>query len=98
MAYANDAAAFFERADIRWATRYEGLTTLSDRFIAKAYDNDLVYGHKRFYNAESAILLAREAGFTRVEERAMHDSALPNIAAVEPVYHEGESFYVEAYK
>ena len=98
VAYANNDAAFFESAEIRWANRYPGLTTLGGRFAGKAYDNDLVYGHKWFYDAESAILLAREAGFSRVEERAMHNSALPNIAAVEPVYRGGESFYVEAYK
>lgn len=97
VAYANADATFFERADISWANRYRGLTTFGDRFIGKAYDNDIMFGHKWFYDAESAMLLAREAGFARVEERAMHESSLPNIAAVEPAYREGESFYVEAY-
>lgn len=98
VAYANNDAAFFAQTDIRWVNRYQGLKTLGDRFIGKAYDNDLVYGHKWFYDAESAMLLAREAGFSRAEERALHDSTLPNIASVEPAYRGGESFYVEAYK
>ena len=47
---------------------------------------------------EGASLLLRQAGYARIEERTMHDSALPNIAAVKPEYRGGESFYVEAYK
>src|ERR1700730_1293367 len=97
-AYSTRDRAFFERADIRWADRYRGLETLGDRFIGKAYDNDLNYGHKWFYDAESAIQLVREAGFVCVEERMLHQSTLPNIEAVEPTYRAAESFYVEAYK
>jgi hypothetical protein len=34
----------------------------------------------------------------RAEQRSLHQTALPNIEAIEPAYREAESFYVEAYK
>ena len=97
-AYAAEDRAFFESAEIGWANRYDRLETLGDRFISKAYDNDLKYGHKWFYDAVGAIYLIREAGFEKWEERKLHQSALPNIEAVEPAFRAAESFYVEANK
>lgn len=97
-AYVNRDASFFDSLPIQKACLYENLTTYGDRFISKAYDNDLAYGHKWFYDAESTIELVKLAGFTKVEERCLHDSLLPNIAEVEPAYRVFESFYIEATK
>lgn len=97
-AYVNRDASFFDSLPIQKACLYDNLTTYGDRFISKAYDNDLAYGHKWFYDAESTIELVKLAGFTKVEERCLHDSLLPNIAEVEPAYRVFESFYIEATK
>ena len=91
-AYAAEDRAFFESAEIGWANRYDRLETLGDRFIGKAYDNDLKYGHKWFYDAAGAIHLIREAGFEKWEERKLHQSALPNIEAVEPAFRRQKAF------
>ena len=97
-AYVNRDAGFFDSVHIQKACLYENLTTYGDRFISKAYDNDLAYGHKWFFDAESAIELIGLAGFTKVEERSLHESLLPNITDVEPAHRVYESFYIEAIK
>jgi SAM-dependent methyltransferase len=97
-AYVARDAKFYEIPLIRLACLYDGLTTFGDRFISKAYDNDYIYGHKWFYDAESASELLKAASFKDVSERTVHESALPNIEDIEPGYRASESFYVEAVK
>jgi hypothetical protein len=56
----------------------------------------LIHGHKWFYDVANQLIL--EAGLARAEQRLLHQSALPNIEAVESAYRAAKSFYVEAYK
>jgi len=95
-AYVNHDISFFDSIAIRKACMYEGLTTYGDLFISKAYDNE--NGHKWFYDAESVINLLNEVGFTKAEQRNLHESSLPYIENVEPSFRQSETFYVEATK
>jgi predicted SAM-dependent methyltransferase len=95
-AYVNRDSSFFDSVPIQKACCYEGLTNYGDLFISKAYDNE--NGHKWFYDAESAIQLLHEAGFSKAQEKKVHESNLPNIEVVEPGFRAVESFYVESIK
>lgn len=97
-AYVNRDADFFEKPIIRAFCHCKHLSTYGGRFISKAYDNDYVHGHKWFYDAESVLQLLKTAGFSKIEERSVHESSLPNIEVIEPSYRAPESFYVEAVK
>ena len=81
-AYVSRDEQFFKQTAVLAFCRYQNLETFGDRFISKAYDND--NGHQWFYDAESIIHLLKRAGFTRVEERSIHQSALPAIQEIEP--------------
>jgi predicted SAM-dependent methyltransferase len=92
-AYVSRDEQFFKQTAVLAFCRYQNLETFGDRFISKAYDDD--NGHQWFYDAESVIHLLKRAGFSRAEERPLHQSALPAIQEIEPAYREPESFYVE---
>ena len=97
-AYVSRDSRFFNQSEISLACRNEGLRTFGDKFISKAYDNDYLFGHKWFYDTESAIDLLKIAGFTDIKEKKLHESSLPNIEDIEPAYRAPESFYIEAIK
>jgi predicted SAM-dependent methyltransferase len=97
-AYIGRDSSFFNKPEVKMACRYEGLTTYGDILAGKAYDNDLSFGHKWFYDAESISVLLEEVGFSQIENCSVHQSQLPNIEEVEPVFRAAESFYVEAVK
>ncbi|MHA4843872.1 class I SAM-dependent methyltransferase [Flavitalea antarctica] len=94
-AYMNRDDDFFNHPLISRFVNYEGLTSYGDLFIHKAYDGH--NGHKWFYDAESAIRLCRDAGFKSGVEKKVHETTLPHIHTIEPLYREKESFYIEAY-
>jgi hypothetical protein len=48
------------------------------------------------YDRLSLAALLREAGFTQVSDRPFRQSAIPEIAALEPESRREESVYVEA--
>jgi predicted SAM-dependent methyltransferase len=94
-AYLNKDDQYFTHPLVSRFVNYEGLTSYGDLFIHKAYDGH--NGHKWFYDAESAIRLCLDAGFKSGVEKKVHESSLPHLEIVEPLYREKESFYIEAY-
>ncbi len=94
-AYVNKDDAYFGHPLVAGFVNYEGLTSYGDLFIHKAYDAH--NGHKWFYDAESAIQLALDAGFKNGVIKKLHETSLPYPEVIEPAFREKESFYVEVY-
>ncbi|HTE24069.1 class I SAM-dependent methyltransferase [Flavitalea sp.] len=94
-AYLSKDDDYFNHPLVSRFVNYEGLTSYGDLFIHKAYDGH--NGHKWFYDAESAIKLCLEAGFKSGVEKKVHETSLPHVNTIEPLYREKESFYIEAY-
>lgn len=92
-AYVAGDEAFFGKVGKPLFCPYSGLPTPGAIVAGKAYDSTNC--HKWFYDAETVQALMREAGFSRADQRALHETALPSIQEVEPGYREAESFYVE---
>jgi SAM-dependent methyltransferase len=94
-AYVQGNDEYFRHPLVSKFVNYKGLSARGDLFIHKAYDGS--NGHKWFYDANSAIQLALDAGFKKGVSKKLHESNLPSIEIIEPAYREAESFYVEVY-
>ncbi|RYY16199.1 MAG: class I SAM-dependent methyltransferase [Chitinophagaceae bacterium] len=94
-AYVNQDDSYFNHPLVAGFVNYEGLRSYGDLFIHKAYDAH--NGHKWFYDAESAIQLALDAGFKKGLIKKLHETSLPYPEVIEPAFREKESFYVEVY-
>ena len=95
-AYLNKDDSYFQHPLVDNYVNYEGLSSYGDLLIHKAYDGH--NGHKWFYDSDSAIKLAQEAGFRHAVEKELHETNLPHAEVIEPAYRQQESFYIEAYK
>jgi len=95
-AYLNKDDNYFNHELVKRFVNYNGLSAYGDLFIHKAYDGH--NGHKWFYDSDSAIRLALDAGFENAVVKKLHDTSLPHPETIEPDYREKESFYIEAYK
>lgn len=95
-AYLNNDIQFFETVGKLPYCNYPKMATSGAIFAGKAYDNH--NGHLWFYDAETVIALLKEVGIIAAKETSLHQSCLPSIEEIEPLYREVESFYVEATK
>lgn len=75
---------------------YHDLPTSGAISAGKAYDAH--NGHLWFYDADNVMSILREIGLPDASEKTIHESSLPAINEIEPLYRAIESFYVEAVK
>lgn len=73
---------------------FPNLKTMGDVFIGQVHG----WGHRWCYDLPSMKRLLAEAGFSGIESRGFRDSAMPDIARMEPDVEEKlmQSLYVEA--